>query len=407
MPSPICRTVPTSARSVSTSYCSIRWRRIDVISSGRSFKSSQLLMSSRVRSSVVPVPRARWRRRGASPPAGRCRPPGRGRPSASPRPCGRPRPRSASGSPAPRRRSAHAPSSARRSGGAPRAPSVARTPSRSPRARPRGLSPPRPGGSARTAAPRRPRGRTGSRPWRLARAAGCAGRRAAPATGRPQPGRRRRRGAPARAGLRPSRRRKAPRRRWGGQPPLGGFLETREVEPGNRLGDELPVALGVERATDHPRGRLEREVGDLGSDLLERTRSLGGDLLPRVLEPALSLGLGLLAHPLLHRLPCLTRLGEDRLALAARVRDQLAVLLEQLLRLVARALGGLDRLLDGLLARVDEPLDRPERVALEHPERDQEADDRPDHQTRRDRDEGVRGEGHLTSTYARIEPSRP
>src|SRR5690348_16324408 len=39
IPSPICRTVPTSARSVSTSYCSIRWRRIDVISSGRSFKS--------------------------------------------------------------------------------------------------------------------------------------------------------------------------------------------------------------------------------------------------------------------------------------------------------------------------------------------------------------------------------
>src|SRR6476619_746897 len=39
MPSPTCRTVPTSARSVSTSYCSIRWRRIDVISSGRSFKA--------------------------------------------------------------------------------------------------------------------------------------------------------------------------------------------------------------------------------------------------------------------------------------------------------------------------------------------------------------------------------
>src|SRR6476619_2342653 len=39
MPSPICKTVPTSARSVSTSYSSIRWRRIDVISSGRSFKS--------------------------------------------------------------------------------------------------------------------------------------------------------------------------------------------------------------------------------------------------------------------------------------------------------------------------------------------------------------------------------
>src|ERR1700704_218340 len=38
MPSPIVSTVPTSARSVSTSYCSIRSRRIDVISSGRSFK---------------------------------------------------------------------------------------------------------------------------------------------------------------------------------------------------------------------------------------------------------------------------------------------------------------------------------------------------------------------------------
>src|SRR6266498_2785575 len=38
MPSPTSRTVPTSARSVSTSYCSIRLRRIDVISSGRSFK---------------------------------------------------------------------------------------------------------------------------------------------------------------------------------------------------------------------------------------------------------------------------------------------------------------------------------------------------------------------------------
>src|SRR5919199_1515806 len=40
MPSPIWRTVPTSARSVSTSYCSIRCLRIEVISSGRSFKVS-------------------------------------------------------------------------------------------------------------------------------------------------------------------------------------------------------------------------------------------------------------------------------------------------------------------------------------------------------------------------------
>src|SRR5215207_1601488 len=39
MPSPTCRTVPTSARSVSTSYSSICFRRIEVISSGRSFKA--------------------------------------------------------------------------------------------------------------------------------------------------------------------------------------------------------------------------------------------------------------------------------------------------------------------------------------------------------------------------------
>src|SRR5919204_4862901 len=42
MPSPISRTVPTSARSVSTSYSSIRCLRIEVISSGRSFKADSL-----------------------------------------------------------------------------------------------------------------------------------------------------------------------------------------------------------------------------------------------------------------------------------------------------------------------------------------------------------------------------
>src|SRR5262245_33507742 len=42
MPSPTWRTVPTSERSVSTSYCSIRCLRIEVISSGRSFTSNLL-----------------------------------------------------------------------------------------------------------------------------------------------------------------------------------------------------------------------------------------------------------------------------------------------------------------------------------------------------------------------------
>src|SRR3954462_4656185 len=47
MPSPTCRTVPTSERSVSTSYCSILDLRIDVISSGRSFKASPSLARGR------------------------------------------------------------------------------------------------------------------------------------------------------------------------------------------------------------------------------------------------------------------------------------------------------------------------------------------------------------------------
>src|SRR5438876_286416 len=46
MPSPTWRTVPTSARSVSTSYSSIRCFRIEVISSGRSFTQSPLLVLS-------------------------------------------------------------------------------------------------------------------------------------------------------------------------------------------------------------------------------------------------------------------------------------------------------------------------------------------------------------------------
>src|SRR5262252_2101534 len=108
---------------------------------------------------------------------------------------------------------------------------------------------------------------------------------------------------------------------------LGALLQPREVESRDRLGDELAVAVGVERPPDDPRGRLEREVGDLRPDLLERTRGLGRDLLARLLEPALPFGLGLLAHPLLHRLPRLAGLGEDLLALAARFGDQLLVLL--------------------------------------------------------------------------------
>ena len=49
---------------------------------------------------------------------------------------------------------------------------------------------------------------------------------------------------------------------------------------------------------------------------------------------------------------------------------------------------------DALAPVVDQLLDGAEGVALEDEERDQEADDRPDHQSRRDRDERVGGERH-------------
>ena len=105
-------TVPTSERSVSTSYCSILDLRICVISSGRSFKASPISLSS-VLYEVVRGGRARSRRRAASRPGGRCRRSGPGRRCASRRRGGRTPARSGRRSAAPRRRRARTPSSAR------------------------------------------------------------------------------------------------------------------------------------------------------------------------------------------------------------------------------------------------------------------------------------------------------
>src|SRR5580765_4555507 len=59
MPSPSCSTVPTSARFVSTSNSSIRWRRIDVISSGRSFTLSAPCRGELLAESFEPAAHAR------------------------------------------------------------------------------------------------------------------------------------------------------------------------------------------------------------------------------------------------------------------------------------------------------------------------------------------------------------
>src|SRR5947209_7646742 len=194
-------------------------------------------------------------------------------------------------------------------------------------------------------------------------AAGCAGPCAAPASARPRWRSRQAPRAPVRACRPPSRRRTAPRHRCAAQR-LCGLLETREVERADRLADELAIAVGVERATDDTRRSLEREVGDLVANLLERACGLGRDLLARLLEPALPLGLGLLFHALLHRIARLAGLGEDLLRLTSGGTDELLVLLEEALRLVACVLGGLDRVGDRRLPLVEHALDRPECVLL-------------------------------------------
>src|SRR6185503_11160143 len=59
MPSPISSTVPTSARSVSTSASAIRCFRIDVISSGRSFKTFSLAVDQFFTELVEPAAHTR------------------------------------------------------------------------------------------------------------------------------------------------------------------------------------------------------------------------------------------------------------------------------------------------------------------------------------------------------------
>src|SRR2546430_28240 len=66
-----------------------------------------------------------------------------------------------------------------------------------------------------------------------------------------------------------------------------------------------------------------------------------------------------------------------------------------------------DQAADPRAALVDQLLNRTEGVPLQDEQRDQEADDRPDHQARRALDQRIGAEEHQTRTYARIEPSRP
>ena len=91
----------------------------------------------------------------------------------------------------------------------------------------------------------------------------------------------------------------------------------------------------------------------------------------------------------------MARVAQDLFRLAPRLSDQRAVLLEQATCFVPRLVGLLEGTADALAPLVDRLLDRAERVLLEDEERDQERDDRPDHQTRDDLDQVGGGDDDL------------
>src|SRR6266496_999992 len=112
-------------------------------------------------------------------------------------------------------------------------------------------------------------------------------------------------------------------------PPLVVALQDAEVELADRLVDQAPLVLVVERFARHLLGGEEAQLGNLGPDRFERAPRLGLDLALRLLEAPLPVSLGLVFDALLHRLADLTGLRENLLRLVARLADQLAVLFEQ------------------------------------------------------------------------------
>ena len=139
-----------------------------------------------------------------------------------------------------------------------------------------------------------------------------------------------------------------------------------------RLLDEPLLVVLVERLARDLLGREDRQVGDLVADLLDRAARLGLDVAPGLLHQLLALDPGLLERLALVDLAGLARAGDDLVGLRARLAQPLAVLGEQLVGLGPRALGGVDRLLDRVLALVERLGDARERALAQDEERDQE-----------------------------------
>src|SRR5829696_295398 len=186
------------------------------------------------------------------------------------------------------------------------------------------------------------------------------------------------------------------------------LFQAREVERVDRLVDQPPLVGVGQHLAGHLRRRDQRQVRDLGPNRAERPLRLRLDLALRLLEPAAAVLLELLAGAFAKRLRVAADVLPDSLRLRPRLRDQLAVLLEQLARLLAGAIGLGERLADPLTALVDHLLDRAEGEPLEDEERHEEADDRPDHQAGDDLDQRVGAQqAHQTRTKASSPPIRP
>ena len=321
MPSPSWRTVPTSARSVSTSYSSIRWRRIDVISSGRSFMLLSAPCRCECRGEVVRAGRARSRRARIEP-AWRTMPPIRSgstlRVASTLRPdafsiCATMRPNSSSDSScAVVSSTSRTPLLARRR--------AARTPRRSPRSRPRGPSRRRRGGSCVTSSSAPPsdvrRGRRAFTRDSISRVLEHGAR--APATSSIAAARsasslaHRRRACPASCAASKSARGVDAVR--DGYERLASSCEKSISASASSISRCWSASVSVlprdllgrlERAGRRPRARICSSACAVACSICRA----------RLLEAPLALLLGLLAHPLALRVGDPARLGEDLLGL--------------------------------------------------------------------------------------------
>src|SRR5215218_4785033 len=112
------------------------------------------------------------------------------------------------------------------------------------------------------------------------------------------------------------------------------------------LVDEAELALPVQRVADHPGGQLDGERADLAAELADGLVALGADRLPGPLQLPLGVGVGLGQQVLADPLGVGARLLQDPMGLVLGGGEPLAVLLQQLLGLVALLLGLLELALD-------------------------------------------------------------